>query len=85
MEVSVTDEGSTPRPSLAEIGKRAQREAQREALLKELEAQDWNLSAVARELSVGHASAVIRAIHKLGLDAEYEAARARRDVRPGPR
>jgi len=74
-----------PKRTLAEIGKDAQREAQRKALLAELRAQDWNLSAVARELGMGDASAVIRAIRKVGLESEYEAARHRGDVRPGAR
>ena len=76
---------STARPTFAEIGDAAKRAAQRAALLDELKAQDWNLSAVARSLGMGDASTVIRAIRKLGLDDEYNAARGRRDVRPGPR
>lgn len=68
-----------PKPTLAEIG----REAQRKALLAELEAQGWNLTATARELGMTNASNVIRAIKTLGLTEEYEAAKARGDIAPG--
>jgi len=67
------------KPTLAEIG----REAQRVALLAELKAQGWNLTATARELGLNNASNVIRSIKSLGLDDEYEAARERGDVAPG--
>lgn len=77
--------GTNSRPTFTEIGEAAKRDAQRSALLKELKAQGWNLSAVARELGMGDASTVIRAIRKVGLESEYEAARKRGDVRPGAR
>ena len=67
------------KPTLAEIG----REAQRKALLTELKAQDWNLTATARELGLTGPSNVIRALKTLGLAAEYEAAKKRGDIAPG--
>jgi transcriptional regulator with GAF, ATPase, and Fis domain len=72
------------KPSYAEVGREAARVAQREALHRELVAQGWNLSATAKELRMGTASAVIRAIHKLGLSKEYKAAQKRGDIFPGP-
>jgi len=78
-------EAAPIKPSFAEIGRDAAHTAQREALLRELKAQGWNLSATAKELRMGTASTVIRAIRSLGLEKEYEAAQQRRDVRPGKR
>lgn len=67
------------RPTLTEIG----REAQRAALLAELKAQAWNLTAVAKELGLTNASNVVRAIRTLGLVDEYDAAKERGDIVPG--
>lgn len=67
------------KPSLAEVG----REAQRKALLAELKLQNWNLTATARELGLTGPSNVIRAMKNLGLADEYEAAKARGDISPG--
>ena len=77
--------GAPAKLSFAEIGRDAAHAAQREALHRELVAQGWNLSATAKELRMGTASTVIRAIRSLGLEKEYEAAQQRRDVRPGKR
>lgn len=71
------------RKTLAEIGREAAHEAQRAALLAELRAQNWNLTAAAQALGLVNASNVIRSIRTLGLDDEYEQARARGDVAPG--
>ena len=71
------------RATLAEIGREAARRAQREALLAELKAQDWNLSAVARELGLTAAGNVLRAIKTLGLDDHYEKAKAAGKINPG--
>lgn len=60
-------------------------EAGRALLLETLTAQGWNLSATAEALGVGTAGAVIRAIREHGLEPEYEAARRRGDIKPGPR
>lgn len=69
------------RPTLSEIGQ----EAKRIALLAELVAQDWNLTAVAHELGLTNASNVVRAIRVLGLEDEYDAAKARGDIVQGRR
>lgn len=69
----------TAKPTLAEIG----REAQRVALLAELKAQDWNLTATARELGLTGPSNVIRALKSLGLEDVYEDAKKRGDIAPG--
>lgn len=61
--------------SLAEIGKEAAQRAQAEALLAACKRLDWNLSAVARELSLNNTSNVIRSLRSLGLEDEYKAAR----------
>lgn len=66
-------------PTLAEIG----REAQRVALLATLKDQEWNLTATARVLGLTGASNVIRSLKNLGLESEYEAARDRGDIRAG--
>jgi transcriptional regulator of acetoin/glycerol metabolism len=73
------------KPTFAEIGREAAKKAQRDALLAELKAEEWNLSAVAVSLKMGTASTVIRAIRALDLSDDYEKARTRGDVRPGPR
>jgi transcriptional regulator with GAF, ATPase, and Fis domain len=61
--------------SFAEIGRRAAKEAQRAALLEALKQEDWNLTAVAKRLSMGAASNVIRAIRDLDLREVYDNAR----------
>ena len=67
-----------PRPTLAEIGREAAKTAQRKALFAELVRQKWNLAATAVALGVGGSANVIRAIHSLGLDEEYKAARIKK-------
>lgn len=57
--------------------------AQRGVLLAELKAQGWNLTHVAEALEMGNASTVLRSIKLLGLDEEYEAAKAAGKVRAG--
>lgn len=59
--------------------------AGRALLLETLTAEGWNLTGAAETLGMGNASAVLRAIRDHGLDREYEAARRRGDIRPGPR
>lgn len=71
--------------SFADAGREVARAAQRTLLLAQLESQAWNLSAVAKALGMGTASTVIRAIRSLGLQEQYDAARASGAVRPGPR
>lgn len=71
------------KPTLAQVGRIAAREAQRNALLTELETQNWNLSAVARELGLVAAGNVLRAIKSLGLDKEYDRAKAAGKIHPG--
>lgn len=73
----------TGKPTLAEVGRDAARKAQREALLKELDAQDWNLSATARELGLTNVSNVLRAIKNLGLEKDYDNAKAAGKIHPG--
>ena len=65
-------------PSLAEIGRAAMHKAQRAALLAELRRQKWSLVATGAALAMGGSANVVRAIHKLGLDAEHRAARIRK-------
>lgn len=60
-------------------------ERMREVLLKTLRESGWNLTATAEALRMSAASSVIRAIHNLGLDEEYERAREKGHVRPGAR
>jgi transcriptional regulator with GAF, ATPase, and Fis domain len=71
------------KPTLTDIGREAARKAQRDALLAELRAQEWNLTATAKELGLNNGSNVIRSIRALGLDDEYERARQRGDIAPG--
>lgn len=68
--------------SFAEIGREAAREAQRKALLRALKAHDWNLAHTADALSMGDASAVIRALKSLAPE-EYDAAREDGRIRSG--
>lgn len=71
--------------TLTEIGNEAKRAAQREALLEMLEEKRWSLVRTARALCMGGPSNVLRAIDRLGLIAEYEAARQGGLVTHGPR
>ena len=71
--------------TLAEVGREAAKRAQRDTLLAELRAQDWNLSAVARELGLSNPSNVLRSIKTLDLDAEYESAKDDGKIVKGPR
>lgn len=73
------------KPTLAEIGREASHEAQRKALLAELKANDWNLTATSQELGLSNGSNVIRSIRTLGLEDEYEAAKAAGKIPKGPR
>lgn len=59
--------------------------AGRELLLATLEACGWRLTLAAQSLGLAGVSQVIRAIREHGLEGEYEAARVRGDIRPGPR
>ena len=70
---------AAPARTLTEIG----RDAQRAALLEELERQGWNLSRTAAALGLTGPSNVTRALKTLGLEDEYEAAKARGDIAPG--
>lgn len=74
-----------PEATLHAIGLKAMYEAQRKALAESLERNNWNLSAVSRELGMSNASNVIRAIRNLGLEAEYKRAREKGLIRPGNR
>ena len=71
--------------SLVQIERDAARAAGREALLAELERQDWNLTATAKALGLSHPSNLIRAIHRLGLSEQYETAKAGGRIPKGPR
>jgi len=59
--------------------------AQRGLLLATLKECGWNLTATAEALEMGDPSAVLRSIKVLGLDEEYEAAKARGAISPGSR
>ena len=67
--------------ALTEIGEAAMRKA----LLASLKRHRWAFPAVAGELRLAGSANVLRAIRSLGLVAEYTAAKARGDVRSGPR
>lgn len=85
---AVRHEGVTagePKATFAEAGRKAAADAQRVLLLAELVAQDWNLSATASALAMTNSSNVLRAIRSLGLESEYEAAKAAGKIRPGAR
>lgn len=60
-------------------------EAMRKVLLKTLKDNGWSLLKTAQEFGMYSSTVVIRAIHQLGLTEEYERAKERGDVRPGPR
>lgn len=72
---------SRAKSGLTEIGDAAMRKA----LLRSLKRHRWALPAVAEEFRLTGSANVLRAIRSLGLVAEYDAARARGDLRPGPR
>jgi hypothetical protein len=72
-----------PSRSLADIGRDAARTAQRAALLATLEACGWRMSVAAETLRMGDTASVLRAIKRLGLTAEYDAARERGLFRRG--
>lgn len=72
--------------SFAEVGRAAAKAAQRETLLEALKANGWNLTATAEALGMGSLpSSVIRSIKTLGLEEEYEKARASGKISPGNR
>lgn len=66
---------------LVQIGE----DAMRKALLDALEAADWRLTDAAELLGLNGPTNVLRGIRRLGLSAEYEAARSAGKVRPGIR
>lgn len=66
---------------LSEIGD----EAMRRALLEVLVGNDWSLTRASDALRMGGSANVLRAIRQLGLTGAYEDARARLNIRPGPR
>lgn len=69
------------RSRLVEIGD----DAMRKALLAELRRADWNLSAVSDALNLSGAGNVLRAIRRLDLVDEYDAAKSAGKIRPGAR
>ena len=73
--------GARTKSLLMEIGE----EAMRKALLAALEKQNWSLTDTAASLRMAGPSLVIRSIHSLGLDTEYEDAKRRGLIRPGTR
>lgn len=79
--------GATKTPeklSLAEIGRRAAKDAQRKALLDALVANDWNLTRTAEALLVHGTGNLIRMLKDLAPD-EYEAAKADGRISPANR
>lgn len=83
--------GATKTPEKAAEGRRksllvqAGEETMRALLLKTLKANGWSVTATSDALEMGGSANVLRAIRTLGLDEEYDAARERGDVRPGPK
>src|SRR5438876_4414445 len=63
-----------PEPSLKEIGRRASRAAEREAITKMLERTGWNRVRAARALRISY-RALLYKIKEAGLDAERSSAR----------
>lgn len=61
---------------LTQAGDEAKRAAERALLLKTLRAHDWNLTHTAAALRMGAPTAVLTAIDRYGLRADYEKARA---------
>ena len=82
---SPTRADGRPKSLLSIEGERASMEARRTMLLRSLKENDWNLSKTAEALLLANASTVIRAIRDLGLESEYETARATGKIKPGPR
>lgn len=60
---------------LTQAGDRAKWETERALLLKTLKAKGWNLTHAAAELEMGHPSAVLAALDRYDLRADYENAR----------
>lgn len=60
---------------LTQAGDRAKWETERALLLKTLKAKGWNLTHAAAALEMGHPSAVIAALDRYDLRADYEKAR----------
>lgn len=71
--------------TLSALGALASKAVRRRILLAELQAADWNLSAVSETLRMGGAGNVTKAIKDLGLERELAAARAAGKARPGGR
>lgn len=61
---------------LTQAGDEAKRAAERSLLLKTLRAHDWNLTHTAAALRMGAPTAVLTAIDRYDLRADYEKARA---------
>lgn len=74
-----------PKSEYAEVGRAAALEKQRAYLLAKLNANDWNLTATARDTGLANASNVTREIKKVGLAKEYEAAREAGKITRGSR
>jgi two-component system response regulator AtoC len=66
---------SAPEPSLKEIGRRASRAAEREAIAKVLEQTGWNRVRAARALRISY-RALLYKIKEAGLDSERASARS---------
>lgn len=81
----------TTKPKKAPTGRKkskltlAGEATQRGLLLTMLKEHEWNLTATATALDMTAAADVLRSIKTLGLTEEYEAARSRGDVKPGPK
>lgn len=79
MATTKTTRPRKPAPrTFTQIGREAAGAAQRAALLDAGRRLGWNLSAIARELAIGSASHVLRALDRLDLLGVYEAERPRR-------
>lgn len=74
-----------PKSKLTIAAEEAALGAKRKLLLDTLTACDWNLSRVCETLEMGSVSQVIRSIRETGLEPQYEAAKKRGDIKPGPR
>lgn len=59
--------------------------AMRVELLAALESANWNMTVAARECGLAGPSSVLRMIPRLGLSAEYDAAKRDGRVSPGSR
>lgn len=60
---------------LTQAGDRAKWETERDLLLKTLKAKGWNLTHAAAELAMGSPTAVLVALDRYDLRAEYEKVR----------